>query len=161
MAALPLDSIFDSSNTNDPHGHTGLSETEEQLIGEADQNMEAAAADDGGMGDLFGDEDGDEAEQPQEQSVLSTTIRDLELMFEPRLSSPTPSLPGSDPDGLTAIERRKRKAMEYEEDDAAEADTVQLQEQVMHVPNLPLPKPSDGNVSGWHILRHELYLKRP
>lgn len=36
--------------------------------------------------------------------------------------------------------------MEYEEDDGAEGDAVQLQEQIMHVPNLPLPKPSDGNV---------------
>lgn len=69
MAALPIDSLFDPSITSDPYGHTGLSEAEEQPAGTVDHTMEATAADDGGMGDLFGDEDGDEAEQPQERWV--------------------------------------------------------------------------------------------
>lgn len=64
----------------------------------------------------------------------------------PRQSSPTPSLRGSDGDGLTAAERRKRKALEYEEDEPAEEPIEQIQEAVK-IPNLAPPRSSDGNVS--------------
>jgi RNA polymerase-associated protein LEO1 len=52
-----------------------------------------------------------------------------------------------DEDGLTSPERRQRKAMEYEEDDQEEPQEVQLRDAAVQIPNLPVPKSSDGNVS--------------
>lgn len=36
--------------------------------------------------------------------------------------------------------------MEYEEEDEPEAEVIQLREATVSVPNLPIPKTSDGNV---------------
>lgn len=65
-----------------------------------------------------------------------------------RQYSAGPSASGSEADGLTPAERRKRKAMEYEEDDEAaeEQQVVELSEAQAQLPNLPLPVSSDGNV---------------
>lgn len=64
-----------------------------------------------------------------------------------RQYSAGPSASGSEAEGLTAAERRKRKAMEYEEDEAAEEQqVVELSEAQAQLPNLPLPVSSDGSV---------------
>ncbi len=72
----------------------------------------------------------------------------VELSQQPRLSSATPSLPGSDPDGLSTAERKKRKALEYEEEEdvADEAPVIEVTEAAKSLANLPLPASSDGNV---------------
>ncbi|KAG8861455.1 hypothetical protein FRB96_002904 [Tulasnella sp. 330] len=93
--------------------------------------------DDGDMGDLFGDDD-------DAGSQKAGT----------RQSSPTPSIPGS-ADGISAAERRKRKAMEYEEDEEAAEEEVKTEAQ-MHIPNLPLPTASDGN---YWVLRMPNFIK--
>ncbi|KAG8959364.1 hypothetical protein FRC00_001693 [Tulasnella sp. 408] len=94
------------------------------------------------MGDLFGDEDADE--QPNQEAN--------------RQYSAGPSASGSEADGLTPAERRKRKAMEYEEDDEAaeEQQVVELSEAQAQLPNLPLPVSSDGN---YWILRLPNFIK--
>ncbi|KIO26536.1 hypothetical protein M407DRAFT_243726 [Tulasnella calospora MUT 4182] len=109
--------------------------------GEAASTSQHQAQDDGDMGDLFGDEDADD-QSNQEAN---------------RQYSAGPSASGSDADGLTAAERRKRKAMEYEEDEAVEEQqVVELSEAQAQLPNLPLPVSSDGN---YWILRLPNFIK--
>ncbi|KAG8945107.1 hypothetical protein FRC04_001173 [Tulasnella sp. 424] len=110
--------------------------------GEAAETSQHQPQDDGDMGDLFGDEEADE--QPNQDSN--------------RQYSAGPSASGSEAEGLTAAERRKRKAMEYEEDDEAaeEQQVVELSEAQAQLPNLPLPVSSDG--SYW-VLRLPSFIK--
>ena len=69
------------------------------------------------------------------------------MYWRRRDSSPTPSVLGSEGDGLTPSQRRQRQAMEYGEEDAeVETEEVQLHEARTVIPNLPLPSGSDGNV---------------
>lgn len=39
--------------------------------------------------------------------------------------------------------------MEYEEDDVEEPQEMQLRDASVQIPNIPVPKSSDDNVSGW------------
>lgn len=50
------------------------------------------------------------------------------------------------PDGLTSPERKRRKALEYDEDEEPQ-DIIQLREADVQIPNVPVPKSSDGDVS--------------
>jgi hypothetical protein len=48
--------------------------------------------------------------------------------------------------GPAAEELARRKAMEYEEDDEAQPETVQLREASVSIPNFPVPTSSDNTV---------------
>jgi hypothetical protein len=61
--------------------------------------------------------------------------------------SATPSLRGSEADGLTEAERKYRKAMEYEEEEAEQAEPQVLREAEINIPKLPLPTSSDNQAS--------------
>lgn len=54
-------------------------------------------------------------------------------------------------DGISSPERKRREALEYEEDD--EPDPI-VEEEVLEasaqIPNIPVPRSTDGNVSVLH-----------
>ncbi|KAJ7288411.1 RNA polymerase II-associated protein [Mycena rebaudengoi] len=56
------------------------------------------------------------------------------------LASPAPSS-----DNLSTSERERRKAQEYEEDDAPPEITVEVREALVEFPNIPVPKSSNGD----------------
>ncbi|KAF9531750.1 Leo1-like protein-domain-containing protein [Crepidotus variabilis] len=58
-------------------------------------------------------------------------------------ASPTTS--GPDSERLTSPERERRRALEYEEDDAPPEIAVEVKEAEVKFPNLPVPKSSDGD----------------
>ncbi|KAG8926570.1 hypothetical protein FRC02_008795 [Tulasnella sp. 418] len=87
-----------------------------------DDEHNMAQGEDANMDDLFGDDDDEKG-------------GDLE-------SSPTPPLP--DDAELSAAERSRRKAMEYEEDDAEqEQEVLPAVIAQLSIPNLPPPRSSD------------------
>lgn len=67
-------------------------------------------------------------------------------LFVGSQSSATPSLRGSDADGLTEAERKHRKAMEYEEEEGEMEPPTVLREAEVNIPKLPLPTSSDQKV---------------
>ncbi|KAF8316808.1 hypothetical protein DL93DRAFT_2226627 [Clavulina sp. PMI_390] len=102
--------------------------------------------------DMFGSDDDAGAPEPTPQkSIVDQDMEDLfgdeddddEKENASRASSSTPSaLPDS---GLSAAERKARQALEYEEEDR-EAPPVIAREADAVVPNIPLPRSSDGNI---------------
>ncbi|KAH8116388.1 Leo1-like protein-domain-containing protein [Phellopilus nigrolimitatus] len=78
------------------------------------------------MEDLFGDEDAD-------------------LAKKERFSSPTASAQRDGSEALSAAELKHRKELEYEEDDGQDENVVELKHAVLSIPNIPMPKSSDGN----------------
>jgi RNA polymerase-associated protein LEO1 len=56
----------------------------------------------------------------------------------------SPAIPD---DGLSEAERQHRKALEYEEDDQPDEVYADVVEANVAIPNVPIPKSSDGNVS--------------
>lgn len=49
-------------------------------------------------------------------------------------------------DGISSPERKHREAMEYAEEDEPEPMVEQVLEATAAIPNIPVPKSSDGNV---------------
>ncbi|KAI0320889.1 Leo1-like protein-domain-containing protein [Amylostereum chailletii] len=79
------------------------------------------------MGDLFGGDD--EADYPKHHSA-------------PESVSLTP--PPADLDGLSPADRERRQALEYEEDDEPNPVIEERLEAAVAIPNVPVPKSSDG-----------------
>ena len=50
-------------------------------------------------------------------------------------------------EALSASELKHRKDMEYEEDDGQEENVVELKHAMLSIPNLPIPRGSDGKVA--------------
>lgn len=50
-------------------------------------------------------------------------------------------------EALSASELKHRKDMEYEEDDGQEENVVELKHAMLSIPNLPMPRGSDGKVA--------------
>ena len=61
-------------------------------------------------------------------------------------TSASPTTSGPDSERLPSIERERRQALEYEEEDAPPEIQVEVKEAHVSFPNLPVPKSSDGNV---------------
>ncbi|KAG8699233.1 hypothetical protein FRC08_005425 [Ceratobasidium sp. 394] len=120
-----------------------MSDTKEdvKMEGEHDPIFDEAGTDNEGqdatVADLFGDEDAAE--------------HDVQ-----RQSSPTPSMRGSDGDGLTESERKHRKAMEYEEEEGEPEVPQVMREAEVNIPKLPLPTSSDGQ---YWMMRMPNFLK--
>ncbi|TFY76502.1 hypothetical protein EWM64_g7511 [Hericium alpestre] len=60
----------------------------------------------------------------------------------PETKSPTPASPP--PDGLSSPDRRQRQALEYEEEEEPHEVIEQRLEAAVAIPNIPVPKSSDG-----------------
>jgi hypothetical protein len=72
---------------------------------------------------------------------------------------PAPASPdGSGPDSerLPSPERERRQALEYEEEEVPPEMAIEVKEAEVKFPNLPVPKPSDGNVRVFHLSRHRI-----
>ncbi|KAJ7224452.1 RNA polymerase II-associated protein [Mycena pura] len=82
---------------------------------------EAEAEQDEEMEDLFGNED---AEEPIPAEAAS---------------------PVASSDNIPTPERERRRAQEYEEDDAPPEITVEVREALVEFPNIPVPKSSNGD----------------
>ncbi|KAJ7089673.1 RNA polymerase II-associated protein [Mycena belliarum] len=89
-----------------------------------DKNLKQDAPQDEEMEDLFGNEDAEES----------------------KVASPTAS---SDLDNVPTPERERRRAQEYEEEDAPPEITVEVREALVEFPNVPVPKSS--NDENWVI----------
>ncbi|KAF9480525.1 hypothetical protein BDN70DRAFT_856724 [Pholiota conissans] len=90
------------------------------------------------MSDLFGnDNDGEEQRRAR-----------------PAPASPTGS--GPDSEHLPSPERERRQALEYEEEEAPPEIAIEVKEAEVKFPNLPVPKPSDGD--NW-VIRVPNYVK--
>ncbi len=50
-------------------------------------------------------------------------------------------------EGLSAAELKHRRDLEYEEDENPEEAVIELKHAALSIPNIPIPKSSDGNVS--------------
>lgn len=59
----------------------------------------------------------------------------------------TPPESGYDSDSLSQTEREHRRALEYAEPDEPNALGEQIQEANVSIPNVPIPRSSDGQVS--------------
>ncbi|KAG8746088.1 hypothetical protein FRC10_006191 [Ceratobasidium sp. 414] len=105
------------------------------IFDEKDDGQDATVA------DLFGDEDAAEHESAPDAE---------------RQSSATPSMRGSDGDGLTESERKHRKAMEYEEEEGEPEVPQVMREAEVNIPKLPLPTGSDGQ---YWMMRMPNFLK--
>ncbi|KAG8780440.1 hypothetical protein FRC12_023022 [Ceratobasidium sp. 428] len=105
-----------------------------------EQAVDAEEGQDATVADLFGDE-----EAPEEDAQVAE-----------RQSSPTPSLRGSDGDGLTESERKHRKAMEYEEEEGEPDPPQVMREAEVNIPKLPLPTSSEGQ---YWMMRMPNFLK--
>ena len=55
-------------------------------------------------------------------------------------------------DGISSSERKHRADMEYAEDDEPDQVVEQVLEANAQIPNIPVPRSSDGNVSFGHEL---------
>ena len=47
---------------------------------------------------------------------------------------------------MSAAELQRRQELEYEEDEGQDENVVELKHAVLSIPNIPMPKSSDGNV---------------
>jgi len=68
-------------------------------------------------------------------------------------SSPV-SAPHPD-DGLSSQDRKRRQALEYEEEEEPNALIEHRLEASVSIPNIPLPKSSGGQVCSWHPRAHD------
>ena len=59
----------------------------------------------------------------------------------------TPAESGYDSDSLSQTERERRQALEYAEPDEPGSVVPQVQEVDVHIPNIPFPRSSDGQVT--------------
>ncbi|KAI5116867.1 hypothetical protein M0805_005835 [Coniferiporia weirii] len=81
------------------------------------------------MEDLFGD--GEEEEEGGEK--------------DEETASPAASAPRDASEALSASELKHRRELEYEEDEGQEENVVELKHAVLSIPNIPMPRSSDGN----------------
>ncbi|KAG9122232.1 hypothetical protein FRC07_001482 [Ceratobasidium sp. 392] len=123
-------------------GHDPIFDEKED-DGEA-QDTTVADLFDAPVADLFGDEEAAEEESAPDAEVAE------------RQSSATPSLRGSDGDGLTESERKHRKAMEYEEEEGEPEPPQVMREAEVNIPKLPLPTSSDNQ---YWMMRMPNFLK--
>ena len=91
--------------------------------------------DDAAMSDLFGN-----------KSVQPPFAFHALLTAHPSPAPASPTGSGPDSERLPSPERERRQALEYEEDDAPPEIAIEVKEAEVKFPNLPVPKPSDGDV---------------
>ncbi|KAJ6496781.1 RNA polymerase II-associated protein [Mycena vulgaris] len=91
-----------------------------------DKAVKQDAPQDEEMEDLFGNEDADESNPV--------------IYCRRRAASPAPSS-----DNVPTPERERRRAQEYEEEDAPPEITVEVREALVEFPNVPVPKSSNGD----------------
>ncbi|KAI0060978.1 Leo1-domain-containing protein [Artomyces pyxidatus] len=93
---------------------------------DAAEDASHAQPEDEDMGDLFGEENN--VDFIKHDGAPEST------------SSPSPP----PPDGLSSPDRKRRQALEYEEEDEAKDVVEQRLEATVSIPNIPVPKSSDG-----------------
>lgn len=69
-----------------------------------------------------------------------------------RLSSAEPAGTREGSEAFSASELKHRKDMEYEEDDNQEANVQEVKHAILSIPNIPLPRGSDGKVVQEYIM---------
>ncbi|KAI0666753.1 Leo1-like protein-domain-containing protein [Trametes maxima] len=104
------------------------------------------------------DEDKDEGEGEQEMNDLFGEDEDVNLVQHERPASSAPSDRdhADQDDGLSSPERRHREQMEYPEEDEPEPVVEQRLEADVAIPNIPVPRSSDG--SYW-VIRMPNFIK--
>ncbi|KAL5536967.1 LEO1 [Sanghuangporus sanghuang] len=114
--------------------HGDAARSEDDLFGEdikpkveQDQIKAGVPEHDEEMEDLFGDEEAP-VEPPKEKSL-----------------TPAASTGREESEALSAAEILHRQEMEYEEDEGQDENVVELKHAVLSIPNIPMPKSSDGN----------------
>ena len=75
-------------------------------------------------------------------------------LHEHRSETPAGSVDNEGSEALSASELRHRKELEYEEDEGQEEAVVELKHAVLELPNLPMPRSSDGVVC--HLIQDAL-----
>ncbi|KAI9511594.1 Leo1-like protein-domain-containing protein [Russula earlei] len=91
------------------------------------------------MGDLFGeDADVDFVHHGHDQHHASGAPSTAESRYSSPASAPPPD------DGLTSPDRKRRQALEYEEEEEPNPLIEHRLEASVSIPNIPLPKSSDG-----------------
>lgn len=68
----------------------------------------------------------------------------------PETKSPSPA------EGLSSSARKRRQELEYEEEDEAPPVVENLLQAEVNIPNIPVPKSSDGQVRPYSHRSHEL-----
>lgn len=116
---------------------------------EADgEEASAEGGDDEEMQDLFGEGEEAETVKHEECVCFKPLTRFSRLRVATSAATPASSEHVDQNEGLSSPERRHREAMEYaEEDDETEAPVIQIVEAKAAIPNIPVPRSSDGNVS--------------
>ncbi|KZT27839.1 Leo1-domain-containing protein [Neolentinus lepideus HHB14362 ss-1] len=91
-----------------------------------------------------GDTKRDDDEQDEPMEDLFGEDAEVTGARDESATSPTPS--GHISDGLSSDERRRRQELEYgEEDEPQQPEYEQVLEATVQIPNIPVPKSSDGN----------------
>ncbi|KJA28157.1 hypothetical protein HYPSUDRAFT_74565 [Hypholoma sublateritium FD-334 SS-4] len=114
------------------------------------------------MSSLAGALDLQPSTRPSEDIDMTSEDEDAamsDLFGNDNDARPAPASPsGSGPDSerLPSPERERRQALEYEEDDAPPEIAIEVKEAEVKFPNLPVPKPSDGD--NW-VIRMPNYVK--
>lgn len=101
------------------------------------------------MDDLFGQEvEVDEPRQVKSETcVFVSVMRSLVLILCVYSSlAPTPAESGYDSDDLSQSEKERRRTLEYPENDEPAAVVPGDQEANVSIPNIPIPRTSDGDV---------------
>lgn len=81
--------------------------------------------------------------------ALSNCLVTQFLVFIPhayRSLAATPAESGYDSDELSQTEKERRRALEYAENDEAAPVVPEIQEANVSIPNIPIPRTSDGDV---------------
>ncbi|KAF8269833.1 Leo1-like protein-domain-containing protein, partial [Lactarius quietus] len=107
---------------------------------DVDMPAETAIKQDEEMGDLFGEDSNVDYVHHNwsENQQVSAAPSAPESGYSSPVSPPTPD------DGLSSPDRKRRQALEYEEDEEPNPIIEHRLEASVSIPNIPLPKSSDG-----------------
>ncbi|THH05259.1 hypothetical protein EW145_g4928 [Phellinidium pouzarii] len=127
--------LVPQSNGMDANGHVNFFGEDIKPKIENEQLKVEIPAHDEEMEDLFGDEE----EKGEEEEVAEREHQ------QERSASLAASAARDGSEVLSASELKHRKELEYEEDEEQEENVVELKHAVLSIPNIPMPKSSDGN----------------
>lgn len=145
LSSVTHDQDVDMENSgNEPE----VKEEPNPILGQAVVHRDGG---DEAMDDLFGQEaEGDESKQVKSETCASCCliIQSLVLIVCVYSSlAATPAGSGYDSDDLSQTEKDHRRALEYMEDDEpAPVVVAPIQEARVSIPNVPIPRTSDGDV---------------
>ena len=143
------DDAYDDHNVADTGDEDPAQDPNDLDMEDKPASEDEAEPQDDGM-DLFGeDEVADEVKHDEACVDCPNGRTQPSLNWYPKLHCSAPSRESSEHlDGISSSERKHREAMEYAEEDEPEQTMEEAKlEAHANIPNIPVPRSSDGNVS--------------